>query len=444
MGVLLDFLLLFALLLEFAVLCYLEKKAWKTLYTPLNFLMIPYVIVLLLSVCIAGRGGFVAFYYPSIFVWNVGLLLFSIPSFVFAVSFRGYLVPENGQKNCSGNMITENNPSTKSFSQNETFPFALFCLGMALCLLFIWHFRAVASHSTEFIGSDQFAEDFSGHGLWAHLRMMLIPIFILSTYFVSKRRWYLWLLILPTLFVMFINQVKGWIVIPIIAGFFMRLYVGKTRLSLRLILSVVVGGALVFLISYVFLPVLGKQGTVNNELYEFVFNRFSSYLTAGVFGFSQDAYLHFPDKGEFDILISQFVNLAKTAVGDKDLLSPVNEYPLQICSNMAAAPTNVRTLFGTIYIHTNWLSFSLYTLVLSTMMYMLKVGALRSKDVYVNGIFFFECSLLAMGWFEFYFFHLTVVEIPVFFVVYALMTSLMKRRTLNQNPYAQVATKPCI
>lgn len=444
MGVLLDFLLLFTLLLEFAVLCYLEKKAWNTLYTPLNFLMIPYVIVLLLSVCVAGRGGFVAFYYPSILVWNIGLLLFAIPSFVFAVSFRGYLIPQKGRKNSPKYMVAETNLPNKSILQTEAFSFALFCVGMALCMLFIWHFRAVASHSTEFIGSDQFAEDFSGHGLWAHLRMMLIPIFILSIYFVSKRQWYLWLLILPTLFVMFINQVKGWIVIPIIAGFFMRLYVGKTRLSLRLILSVVVGGALVFLISYVFLPVLGKQGTVNNELYEFVFNRFTSYLTAGVFGFSQDAYLNFPDKGEFDILISQFVNLAKTAVGDKDLLSPVNKYLLQHCSDVAAAPTNVRTLFGTIYIYTNWLSFTLYTLVLSTMMYMLKVFASYCKNVYVNGIFFFECSLLAMGWFEFYFFHLTVIEIPIFFVVYALITSYMKRRTLTLNPYAQVTAKPCV
>lgn len=441
MGVLLDFLLLFTLLLEFAVLCYIERKAWNTLYTPLNFLMIPYVIILLLSVCIAGRGGFVAFYYPSILVWIVGLPLFAIPSFVFAASFRGYLVPKDGGEELSGQEKTIC-VRPKSFSENETFPLILFCLGMTLCLLFIWHFRAVASSSTEFIGSDQFAEDFSGHGLWAHLRMMLIPIFILSIYFVSKRRWYLWLLILPTLLVMFINQVKGWIVIPVIAGFFMRLYVGKTRLSLKLLLSVVLGGALVFLISYVFLPVLGKQGTVNNELYEFVFDRFSSYLTAGVFGFSQDAYLHFPDRGEFDILISQFVNLAKTAVGDEDLLSPVNQFPLQHCANVAAAPTNVRTLFGTIYIYTNWLSFSLYTLVLSTMMYMLKVLALRSKNVYVNGIFFFECSLLAMGWFEFYFFHLTVVEIPVFFLVYALVASLVKAKSSNRSLYAQVAAKP--
>jgi len=203
----------------------------------------------------------------------------------------------------------------------------------------------------------------------------------------------------------------------------------------------VLGGALVFLISYVFLPVLGKQGTVDNKLYEFVYNRFSSYLTAGVFGFSQDAYLHFPDKGEFEILISQFVNLAKTVTGDKDLLSSVNEHPLLTCSNVAAAPTNVRTLFGTIYIYTNWLSFSLYTLVLSTLMYMLKVIAMRCKNVYVNGIFFFECSLLAMGWFEFYFFHLAVIEIPVIFLIYALIAPKKSERTLNQKNYAQVAAK---
>ena len=78
------FLIVLSLLIEAVVLSYLEKKAWHTLYTPLNFLMLPYVVVLLLTLCVAGGSmGFVEFYYPSILLWNIGLLLFALPSLFF-------------------------------------------------------------------------------------------------------------------------------------------------------------------------------------------------------------------------------------------------------------------------------------------------------------------------------------------------------------------------
>ena len=74
-----DVLYLIAILLESALLLYLECKIWKTLYTPFNFLMLPYLIVLLITIFLAGKLGFVEFYYPSIFIWNVGLLIFFLP-----------------------------------------------------------------------------------------------------------------------------------------------------------------------------------------------------------------------------------------------------------------------------------------------------------------------------------------------------------------------------
>ena len=52
MGDILDSLILLTFLLEVAVLLYIELKAWKTLYTPLIFLMLPYTVILLISISI--------------------------------------------------------------------------------------------------------------------------------------------------------------------------------------------------------------------------------------------------------------------------------------------------------------------------------------------------------------------------------------------------------
>ena len=83
MGDFQDILILATFLIEVAVLFYLEVKMWRTMYTPLIFLMVPYTIVLLITIMVAGSDfGFVEFYYPSIVIWNIGLLLFAIPSFV--------------------------------------------------------------------------------------------------------------------------------------------------------------------------------------------------------------------------------------------------------------------------------------------------------------------------------------------------------------------------
>ena len=86
-------LILLTLLIEVGVLLYLEVKAWHTLYTPLTFLMLPYVAVLLLTVAVAGRWGIVEFYYPSVVYWNVGLLLFAIPSYVMGFALQKHGKP---------------------------------------------------------------------------------------------------------------------------------------------------------------------------------------------------------------------------------------------------------------------------------------------------------------------------------------------------------------
>jgi len=72
------------LLMEVTVLTVLEYRAWRTFYTPLCVLMLPYTFVLLVTICISGNFGYVAFNYDSIWVWIYGLPLFALPSYAIA------------------------------------------------------------------------------------------------------------------------------------------------------------------------------------------------------------------------------------------------------------------------------------------------------------------------------------------------------------------------
>lgn len=314
--------ILSAFLIEVLVLLYFELKIWNTWYTPLTFLMLPYTVVLLITICVAGNFAFVDFCYQSILIWLVGLPLFAVPSYVL------------------GGILTKYSRIKKSDISTTSFPKAIVFIAIVICVLMIFRFRQTLASSTGFVGSDDFADDFSGHGLWAHIRQLSIPILMLCIYFVNKHRWWLWFFILILLGINFINQVKGTIVIAVVASLSLRLYSGKTKFSLKLILTTLFGGVSLFFISYMALPLLGKgEGEVTDQLVEFVFEIFAHYFTSGILGLSEDMKHGFPDENGFEYIISPLVNIYNQLNGDDEILSPVNPVFFYTCHRQ----TNVRT-----------------------------------------------------------------------------------------------------
>lgn len=393
MGEVQNILLTLLFFLETSVLLYLEKKAWNTYYTPLNILSIPFAVVLAVCVVIEGRWEFVDFHYPVLLIWNIGLLLFAVPSLILAWCLK-----------------RANSPLTDNLSsiRNDHFHESLFWIGLVLLAAFLYRLYSMRG-LFGIIAAEEFADMYAFHGLWSHLRMLGLVIMILSIYHLDKKHLHLWILIIGFLIVNFVNQVKGAIIIPCVTGILMRICTGKTRITIRLLLWILVGAIGVFMMMYIVVPVILNQSQVGISIIGFVLKNFCHYLTSGILGLSTDICREMPDKGDFEILFSQFVNIGKTIAGDQDLLSPVNPFYFTTGLNW----TNVRTFFGTILIYSNYVEFVLYVLLFSTVMYSLMIIARKSGDLYSNLIFYIECGYLAMGWFEFYFFHLQIIELPI-------------------------------
>lgn len=413
MGAWMDALYLISILLEVAVLFYLEYKTWGIFYTPLNFLMLPYVAVLLLTIMVAGGSlGFVDFYYPSIFIWNIGLLLFAIPSFVI------------------GTLLHSKNQPIKGKEPNEEIPKLLIFVLIIMSLLFIWHIKSSIGNSAEALGSEEFGEEFSGGGLWGHLRIMSLPLLMICIYYVSKKNRWLWPVIIVFLLVGALNQVKGWVIIPVLAAMSMRVCYGKTRLSIKLLTYTVLGAFLVFFLSYALSILVVQERGVSDEFMEFIFKHFFHYLTSGTLGWSMDVQLGIPDDGgDFENIIAQFVNLFRSITGERELVLPIN--PLYY--NTGNTLTNVRTIFGTLYINSNWIVFAVYTLFLSTCMYLMKMLIARRNNIYISTIYFFFCAMLFMGWFDFYFSGIIVLEFPVILVMFWLMEKILYKENIVKN-----------
>lgn len=387
-----DFLILVSILVEAGLLCWLEKKAWNTLVTPLFILMLPYVAVLLISVAISGNFGFIDFYYPSILIWNAGLLLFAIPSFAFS-----FLCRRNNYQTVSSGI------------RNDDMPRIFTLIGLFLVMVFLYRILQTVRSSHFILGSDEFAEEFAGYGFWGHLKRFGSVMLSIYIYYLDRNRRWLWLFIIVLLSVMVINMVKGTMIIPCVVGVFMRIVSGKTKISGSLLLSVAISAVAVFFVTLVLTIVVVNENDLDDKALLFIFQHFVHYLTSGTLGLSMDMELGFPDRGDIDVIFTQFINIYNQISGDKTILSPVNPVYHFTGTNL----TNVRTVFGTLYIYTNHLQFSVYILCLSSICYFFKIVSDASRNLYVNSIYFYLCSLLAMGWFEFYFFHLDLVEIPV-------------------------------
>lgn len=407
MGAFQDILILLSFLVEVAVLFYLEMKAWRTIYTPLVFLMVPYVIVLLISIAISGNFGFVEFYYPSILLWSVGLLIFVIPSYTLA-----FFVQKAGL------------PLNSCMKEEPQMPQWFIFLSGFIVLLFLWRFKSLYGGAFV-IGSHDFGDALCGDGFWGHLRQLSLPILMMAIYFVDKRRQWLWLIIIPLFIVALLYQVLGWIIIPCLGGVVIRLYTGKTKLKLSLLLYVILGGSLVFLVSYAVSIVVVAENDLDNDVFIFIFKNFVHYLTSGTLGLSVDMERGFPDSGTFEVIWAPIVNIINVIIGKEEVVSPVN--PLYY--NTGLNLTNVRTFFGTLYIHANMIEFVMYTFLSSTLMYILKLSTIKWGNIFVFVIYFFECGLLAMGWFEFYYFHLVVFELPIIVLLLWLLDWVLKGKT---------------
>ncbi len=393
-----DYAILLILLMEVTVLTVLEYRAWGSFYTPLCVLMLPYTFVLLVTICIAGNFGYVPFNYDSIWVWVYGLPLFALPSFAFASLMRNV---ECGKWN-------ENTP--------QKFPQSLLLIGGVVILLLFVKLYTTLSAGFFIFGTDDFADEFSGHGLWAHIRTLLIPLLILMLYQVGKGCRWLWIPIILMLTLQFVNMVKGTIVIPIFAALLMRLYTGKTKMNLKLILIVIGLAVLVFFLIYIVIPIMGNGSEADMKLVQFVGEHIVHYFTSGTMGWSFDIDQNMPDRKDFEYIVAPIVNIVHSIRGE-ELISVVNRHYWCTGTDITTL-TNVRTFFGTLYIYSDAWQFITYTLGLSTFIYAWKAAALIKRNIYINIILFYYCGLLMMGWFEFYFFHLDAIEIPLITLFY--------------------------
>ncbi|MBQ4039470.1 MAG: hypothetical protein IJD05_08210 [Bacteroidaceae bacterium] len=395
-----DFISLVALYVEIGVLAYCDWKMWRTMYTPLNMLMLPYAFMLTVTLLFCGNFGVAEFYYPSLLVWMVGLVIFAIPSFVFGLAFRDKIRAENGgviKDNVNMNVLT--------------------AFTTVVVMAFILRFVSMVGSSPYLPGTEDFGYDYCGGGFWGHLHRALHALSIIYIYKIDKKHWYYLFLIMGMFFVTLMYGVKSWVLIPAMAGFCMRLFSGKMQLKAGLVIKVLLFSFIVFFVTYSFALVLGQEEVATFDvIFEIIYRNFAHYVISGILGWSQDLQMGILEQGNFDVLLVNVLNLIYVVTGD-EFVSPIN--PFFIYNGINGS--NVRAFFGTIYIHTTAVQFVMVVTVVSSIYYIVKLLALKTRGFFVNLVYYFYLGMLCMGWFEIYFYHLQFFEVPAWiFILYMI------------------------
>ena len=405
-----DFISLVALYVEIGVLAYCDWKMWRTMYTPLNMLMLPYAFMLAVTLAMCGNFGVVDFYYPSLLVWMVGLPIFALPSFFFGIAFRKKLAVEQAG-------VIEDNVNMKTLT----------IFTAILVVAFIMRFISMVGSSPYLPGTEDFGYDYCGGGLWGHLHRVLHVLSIIYIYKWDKRHWYYIFLIMGMFFVTLMYGVKSWVLIPAMAGFSMRLFAGKMQLKAGLVFKVLAFSFIVFFVTYSFSLVLGQENVATFDvIFEIIYQNFAHYVISGILGWSQDLQLGILERADFDVLLVNVLNLIYVVTGD-EFVSPVNDFFI----HNGIKGSNVRAFFGTVYIHTTALQFFVVVTVVSAINYLVKLWAVKTRDFFVNLVYYFYLGMLCMGWFEIYFYHLQFFEVPAWiFILYLVFGKRKEEKAL--------------
>lgn len=393
---------LIVLLLECCLLSYLDRKIWGTFFTPLHFLMVPYVLVVLVTLAFAGNFGLPAFYYPSLLPWIAGLPFFSAAGYGFSFLF--------GRVGRLPAVFPAKSPKKRENRRSSFLLWASAVIGVVFSVNLFLHLPA-RNPSCGF-GSDCFGQELVENVWVSHLMVALMALVVIHVFRFDRpgrsmdpcekrSNFRILFLVLFSFFALFVHQVKSWMILPLLAGIFARILDGKTSFGLKLLFGIGMGGILVFFLSYFLVYVCGDdmfvKGTALEEQVRSIARLFVHYVTSGTMGLSIDMQQGILETPGLEKIFTPFVNLWNLFEGREPISAHNPEYVFTGLNY-----TNVRSFFGTLFVFTQNGLFLFLSFLGGAVCYGIFFFYRRSGSLFSLLLYAWICVLLFMGWFDLY------------------------------------------
>lgn len=392
-------------IVEIALLVRIDRQLWGTFFTPLTCLSIPTAAVIFISIIAScSISDYYPFYFPSLVVWMVGLLIFALPSWILF----GKVSLKNIRLKSKDLYIIESH----SLRSREAYKI----LTAFTILLLIFAFIKMPSPGTSTWGSDEFSSEYSSNGmLLNHINVCLSVMLCYYIYIADRSRRMAFAIIGLCLIDMYAIGVKSWIIAPCIIGYYARLITGKSKFSYKSFLIIAFAGMLVFALSYILLMVGTGKSEFNGKFFTFLINHFVSYIAGAPLTFSIDFQKGIQEPYLFQSLFAPLINIKNLIFGGEPVIH-INPTWISFGPN----ESNVRTFLGTIFAFTHsWVGFVIVVLVFSFYNYILYSVAINSKNPFMIIANCTNLGFLTLGFFEFYWLNLAPYEMLVMCLILA-------------------------
>ncbi|MHA1074046.1 DUF6337 family protein [Enterobacter ludwigii] len=315
--------------------------------------------------------------------------------------------------------ISINHYTSESHSRSSRFVFVLAVIVCLLCSYFIY---STGSRLGSFVSED--FESALTYGLPGHVFAILVSLmpFVLRNYHADKNKLALFLLIF-ILILLFMKQVKYWVMIPflwmvwysVVSGYIKLTFGRVVLLSLSIVVLLMAFFFLVYFMKVVFSS--NSQSIDYGAVIYDIMIHFFGYLYSGILTFS--VYLR---QGIFNNLVANDlmglfagpVNVLNLILGEK-LINLDIVRPFVILNKYSGTVGNVPSLWGTLLMAGGYFSFGIYFLVIffvSVLQWFSKFSNLALM------IYTFLTSFLFFSWFDYYYYLLMPFEVSMLCVFF--------------------------
>lgn len=394
-----------------ALVAKVDRFYFGTYWTPTPLLLVPFTCVASVHFLLGGLLGFAPLAPEVIAVWIVG-------SFVFWLAGHGLRQIWLGGKP----MDVPVDLSPDEHIQNRVTVWSMFggLVSIVLLIHAVGYLLKLGGLSA--IASQTFQDQW-GAGWPAHVRTALEVVIIMVLG--SAKRWSVSVVVnlALMLLVILLYQSKGALLAPLIAGSVFRVLSGTFVPRVRHFVVAAVASFFVFQLVYlVGWAALDPSSLLKADVYAFFSLHFMSYLFSGILGFSESLRLGVTwlDAGGM-VLFAPFFNL----------FAVVFDFPLVMVAELAqdhyvqiaehGGRSNVNTFFGTIVLAVGPLYGVIVVSVVSFISHAMFIGWVRHPNRWLLVAYCYWGSLLIFAWFEYYFWLLRCIEVPMICLMIAMI-----------------------
>lgn len=409
-----DWIIILILSGEVLFLTRLDKIIYGTWITPFFLLAVPYTVVAVTAFMFAPALGFISLYAESVLIWIAGLFLFWLGGQMIALPL-GKTVRARAKRNQS------------VLYEKESENLALILAWITIFVMCYGLLASLKSLGWQQIATDEFAKSY-GYGWVGHFMTfsMGLAIFLIGTANRKNVFGLFAIFLLIGLYMMY--PVKGWIIIPILAGLIYRASSGRFKFSITKITLFLLLICVVFTATYLIeFGIRNIEAIYNIDTYKQLLRHFVAYIWGGVLVLGEFVRAGTPNINYDPRAIFQpFVHLY-AVIFSGDIVSYGTGYSSVITLD-GGKMSNVITLFGSILCNLNFFPGMVYVVCLGGFVYGLFALAKVTRNCWAVVVYAFIGTMLVLGWFSFYFKLLPAVEVPVYCAILGFLFRLRGRR----------------